>query len=64
MPADAVTVALPSFPPLQETLTEVTVAKGNAGPLILTTCVCEQPLASVTVAIYIPMGNPVAVCVS
>ena len=44
----------------------VTVAETDAvGPLLgitITVCVCEHPLASVTVTVYVPAASAVAVC--
>jgi hypothetical protein len=56
-----VTVALPVFPPKQSTGEEVADAASTGGSVIVTDAVVVHPFASVTVTVYDPAINPVAV---
>ncbi len=62
VPPVAVTVAEPLFPPLQVMLfcPEIKAVKA-VGCVIVTLVVRVQPFASVTVTVYVPAVNPVAV---
>ena len=58
------TVAVPSFPPLQETGVELAVALKLQGiEFTVVVAVAIQPFASVTVTAYVPAPRPVIVCV-
>ena len=62
VPPVAEAVASPSFPPLQLTLLSTEVAAtSTAGSVMTTDEESVQPLASVTVTLYVPAPNPVSV---
>ena len=62
VPPITVTVAFPSDAPLQRALLLiVAVAVRMAGSEIITLAVAEQPFASVTVAVFMPAANAVAI---
>lgn len=56
-------MAAPSVPPLQLTFVEevIDTVTAVAGWVMLTVSVSVQPLASVTVTVYVPADRPVAV---
>ena len=60
-PPDAVTLILPSLPPLQERLVLVALRLIAAGELTMVVAVRVQPFASVAVTVYVPAARPVAV---
>ncbi len=59
----AVTVAVPFVPPLQLTFVAVAVAEIAVGCVTVTEAVAVQPLASVSVTLYVPATRPVRSCV-
>ena len=66
LPPATIAVAVPVFPPLQNTFTcEVVTAILFDGAVISTLAVCDtvHPLLSVTVTTYPPIASPVAVAV-
>ncbi len=64
VPPVAEAVASPSLPPLQLTLSVYAVAAtSTAGSVIVTEAESVQPLASVTVTLYVPAARPVTVAV-
>ena len=64
VPPVALAVAPPSEKPLQLTLLSTTLAADNAaGSVIVVDELSVQPFASVTVTLYVPATNPVAVAV-
>src|SRR5690606_39637246 len=66
VPPDTVTIASPSFPSKQDTFTTLAnaiVASKTKGSVTVTFVVVVQLLASVTVTVYVPASNPVAVAV-
>ena len=64
VPPEALTEPAPSFPPLQLTL-DVTLADtmSKEGSEMVMLAVSVQPLASVTVTVYVPEDSPEAVAV-
>ena len=63
MPLLAEAVAEPVDDPLQSTSLLVTVAVNNVGSVIVAVAVIVQLFASVTVTVYEPADNPLAVAV-
>ena len=58
MPPPAVTLAVPFDPPLQLTGVALQFIDTTVGCVITDVQVAEQPLASVTVTVYVPAVNP------
>ena len=58
MPPVAVTLAVPLLPPKQLTGVALQVATNWAGCVTIDSQVAVQPLASVTVTVYVPAVNP------
>ena len=61
VPPPAVTVAVPFVPPLQLTGVDVALAVNAVGCVTVVVAVRVQPLASVTVQVYVPAASDDAV---
>ena len=60
VPPEATTAAVPVLPPKQSTGVEEVVAVSWVGSVTVVIAVVVQPLASVTVAVYVPAARAVA----
>ena len=60
VPPVAVEEAVPVFPPPHFTGVFDTFTSSTGGCVIVVEALCEQPLASVTVSVYVPADKPVA----
>jgi hypothetical protein len=63
VPPDGFNVAVPLFNPKHVTFTELMLDVNSVGWVIVTVCVLTHPFPSVTVTIYVPAINPLAVAV-